>query len=177
MGGQQPQHAATAGGTSSGGFPAASSGQGPNRNLWIAMGVIVAAAAVIIGIIVTQGGGDDDPVAGGDGTTTTTGGSDSTGSDTTGTTSADVLPGYTQQFETQFVDSCAAGSTEAACQCIYDQVSHQIPLSDFIEMSTQMTEAGGDVSSLDDIPEDLQPILLDCVSADLGSDSGSDSGA
>jgi hypothetical protein len=129
---------------------------------------------VIIGIIVTQGAGDDDPAAGGDGTTTTTDGSDP-GSGTTGTTSADVLPGYTQQFETQFVDSCAAGSTEASCQCIYDQVSHQIPLSDFIEMSTQMTESGGDVSSLDDIPEDLRPIILDCVSADLGS--GSDSGA
>jgi hypothetical protein len=164
MGGHQPQHVATGGGTSSGGFPAAPSGQGPNRNLWIAMGVIVAAAAVIIGIIVTQSGGDneqaDDPTT----TTTTEGTTTTAGSDTTGTTSADVLPGYGEAFETEFVAACAEDSTEAACQCIYDRVSHQIPLAEFVDLASQM----GSVSNIDDVPEELQPILLECVGENYG---------
>jgi hypothetical protein len=166
MGGHQPQHVATGGGTSSGGFPAAPSGQGPNRNLWIAMGVIVAAAAVIIGIIVTQSGGDeqagDDPTT----TTTTTEGSDTTTttySDTTGTTSAEQLPGYGPNVEEEFVNACASQSGETVCQCIYDRISRQIEFDRFIELSQQINTDGTNV------PTELVPIISECALGSSGT--------
>src|SRR5690606_6356529 len=130
---------------------------------------IVVAAIVIIGIIVSRGGGDDDDNAGST-TTTTASTTSTTRSTTTSSGDGETLPGYTAAIEDQFVTSCAgADATEAQCQCVYDRISTEIPLSDFIEMGSQLQ---GDITSPEDIPEELRPIILDCMLAGPGGGSG-----
>jgi actin-like ATPase involved in cell morphogenesis len=134
--------------SSSGGYPAASAGQGPSRNIWIAIGVIVVATVAVIAVIASQGSGSDQ--AGNDGN-----------DETTTTTAGGAGDGYNAQLESDFVNACggAGVATPDQCQCIYGQLEANLPYSEFVQLNEQVAQMS---------PEEFPDELINAVNTCLG---------
>jgi hypothetical protein len=134
--------------SSSGGYPAASAGQGPSRNIWIAIGVIVVTTVAVIAVIASQGSGSDQ--AGNDGN-----------DETTTTTAGGAGDGYNAQLESDFVNACggAGVATPDQCQCIYGQLEANLPYSEFVQLNEQVAQMS---------PEEFPDELINAVNTCLG---------
>jgi len=75
--------------------------------------------------------------------------------------------GYSEDTKQTFLVSCTHNQVEPLdlCNCIYDQISQQIPFDRYVELDKQMQK--------DDkfVPDELQHIAADCATRQSDSSS------
>jgi hypothetical protein len=120
-------------GVPSGGYGAMSAqsggyaGGGDNNRMPLLIAIAVLAGILVVVLIVLIGkSGDDggDAGNGGDGGTEDPGG--------------DSQDGYTQAIHDEFVGACTTNATEEQCECVYEEISTNVPFDDFLEYDTAL---------------------------------------
>lgn len=76
----------------------------------------------------------------------------------------DAPEGYGPEERADFVEACAPGASEQACECFYDRLAEQVPHDRFEQVDEQIRD---DLSA---IPDDIADLAVDCSATqpDLG---------
>lgn len=139
-------------GTPSGGYHAQPGGGGGDDNrtaLLVAIGVVAAVLVIILVLFMAQGGGDDN-----------SGGSGSDDSSQNASSSEDV--DYDDGDRDDFVTGCLENNPQTYCDCVWTNVSAQVPYDEFTEYDDAVREASEASQPLPEMPANIASAVASC---------------